>query len=166
MCERRMESMLVSKSELLTNTTSSNLAFIGNKVIFWSPSALLLYLPFNWVYTQGEIKASHLECYLQWTVTNLGPGEGKIVFISDMSPRFIVYKNMNEAGQQDHVPLPLGGRNSPMKLALHLPLVVYHPMCSDSEEGAVDGGEVGSLDRTLMKFLTRKHLDPMIPPSC
>lgn len=38
-------------------------------------------------------------------------------------------------------------------------------MFSNSEEGTVDGGEVESLDRTLMEFLSGKHLVPVIPLS-
>lgn len=63
------------------------------------------------------------------SVTNLGAGERKIMFIGRHVTEI---HSLQEYEWQDPVPLPLGGKNSPMKLALHLLLVAYHPMCSDS----------------------------------
>lgn len=80
----------------------------------------------------------------------------------------MVYKDVN-GGQQNPFPLSPGSRNCPTKLAPHLLAAVHHHtpshMSSDMEESVVRGEGAGSLDRALMELLSRKHLDPGVPPS-
>lgn len=72
--------------------------------------------------------------------------------------RFTIYKNTDGG-------ISPGGGNSPTKSVPRLLVGVHRHTCANVEGSSVDGKGVGSLDRAQMELLSRKHLDPGIPPS-